>query len=268
MKKRSAIVCDLDGTLLRWQLFHRVIEGMVAKGLMAPTVLTAADATLQKYVNREGAFDDWVVAQVNAYQGDGGMRGISVDAVLDVAREVVREQGKREHVFGRELAAAGKEAGLPIAILSGTMQEAVEIYADARGYDIALGTEHPKRRGIFTGEKPKEWVLDKQEAIRHLATQYDLDLPTSVAMGDSTSDIGMFDNVGWPICFNPSEKLLRVARQRTWVCVFERKDVIVIFRPDVDGMLVECTLESCLPPTLAAALKKRLHDRLQPSVLS
>lgn len=263
MKKCSAIICDLDGTLLRWQLFHRMIEGMVAAGLMDQSALTTADEKLQKYVNREGPFDDWVAAQVHAYQANGRMRGIPVSAVREVARTVVREQGKREHVFGRELTAAGKKIGMPIAVLSGTMQEAVEAYAEARGFEIALGTEQPKQDGVFTGGKPKEWVFNKAEAIRHLAEQHGLDLSTSVAIGDSTSDIGMFENVQWPICFNPSEKLLRVARQRKWVCVFERKDVILIFRPDQDGMLVECKLEACLPSKLATALKKQFRDRLQ-----
>lgn len=262
MNKRSAVFFDLDGTWFRWQFFHEVIKQLVVEGLMEQIVLTVADESLQKYLDRRGSFDDWAAQQVNAYQDDDRLCGIRLQDALNAARKVVRDKGSREHVFVRELSNAAHDVGIHRAIISGSMHEAVQAFAEARGIEIFLGTEQPHAKGRYVGGASKQWCLEKDRALLHLASLHDLDLSASIAIGDSATDIKMFDNVAWPICFNPNDKLLRVARQKRWPIVIEKKDVDVIFKSDHIGRLVETKLDEILPPVLADNLRGRLRDRV------
>lgn len=260
--KRSAVFFDLDGTWFRWQFFHEVIKQLVAEGLMPQIVMTVAEEALQQYLDRAGSFNEWASTQVNAYQDDGRLCGIRLSDARIAARKVVRSKGSREHIFVRELSNAAHDVGVHRAIISGSMHEAVEAFAEARDIRIFLGTEQPHANGRYTGGVSKEWCWEKDVAIRHLAMMHNLDLASSVAIGDTTSDIGMFENVQWPICFNPSDKLLRVARQKQWPVVIEKKDVNIILKPDHTGRLIETKLNGILPQTLADNLRLRLRDRM------
>ena len=262
MNKRSAVFFDLDGTWFRWQFFHEVIKQLVAEGLMEQIVLTSAEDALLRYLDRKGSFDEWVTQQVNAYQDDDRLSGIRLSDALKAARKVVQMKGSREHVFVRELSNAAHDVGIHRAIISGSMHEAVQAFAEARGITIFLGTEQPHANGRYLGGSSKQWCLEKDAALRHLASLHDLDLSASIAIGDSTTDIKMFDNVAWPICFNPNDKLLRVARQKRWPIVIEKKDVNLVLKPDAIGRLVETKLDEVLPPILAENLRARLRERM------
>ena len=48
----------------------------------------------------------------------------------------------------------------------------------------------------------------------------------SIAIGDAWGDIPLLEIVGNPIAFNPSMDLAKVAKQKGWRVVVERKDVI------------------------------------------
>lgn len=256
----TATFFDLDGTWFRWQWFHEFIALAVELGVFQRIVLEKPKESLRAYMEREGPFVQWVNEQVSAYQDHGRMSGVRVLDVKFVAEELLRRKGKRVHVFPRELSAASNETGRHRAIISGSMIEAVAEFAKANGISIFLGTEHPHADGRFTGGKQKEWCMEKGNAVRKLAKEHALDIVNSVAIGDSSTDIEMFSLVEWPICFNPNIGLLTVARANGWPVVTERKDVILIQRPDDRGKLREVDLSDILPEPLAAVLEQRLKD--------
>jgi len=257
---------DLDGTAFRGQWFYEFIKLAVKRGVFKGIAMSKPKQHFHAYKNRESPFSPWVNAQVNAYQEDGRLAGISVSDMESVADELARKKGKLVHVFPRELVRAMKEVGWRPAIVSGSMIEAVAAFARVWGVSIYLGTIQPRdETGTrYTGGMQKEWCLEKGNAIRLLAETHDLDVARSLAIGDAMTDVEMFELVKYPICFNPNQKLLSVARQRQWPVVWERKDVCSFFRPGRDGKLHEVSIDNILPKPLATTLEERLTKRFAP----
>lgn len=256
------IISDVDGTLIRWQLFHRLVEELVAQGLLPRIVTTRIQESLNRYKDREAPFKEFVDTAVAAYQADGRLRGIRMDDLKLVARELIKKEGKRVHVFTRELLAVGKRNGFNTAFISGSPAQVVEELARFYGVDIWLGTEHPHENGVFTGGQAKEWVTDKKAAIRHLQAEHGIRLNESVAIGDSESDIPMLEMVRWPIVFNPNAGLYHAACTHHWPVVVEKKLVYMETFGSKDGRGIRCNAwpDEILPLKLAQQLTLRLED--------
>ena len=253
------ILIDVDGTLIRWQLFHRLVEGMVEYGLQPKVVIARMQEALDQYKDRVAPFKPFVDLAVDAYQGGGRMRGIRVDDLAIVAREIIKKEGRRVHVFTRELLASGKACGYGTAFISGSPVQVVQELALHYGVDAWLGTEHPYDHGVFTGERPTEWVTDKRAAVLHLDELLGIDLSRSLAIGDSESDIPMLEEVGFPIVFNPNEGLYQAARSKRWPVVREKK-IITIDQFDETMKRMESHLSDILPQDLMGPLSLRLHQ--------
>ncbi|HWR00118.1 MAG TPA: HAD family phosphatase [Candidatus Methylomirabilis sp.] len=257
-KTTPFIIADVDGTLIRWQLFHRLAEGMVEYGLLPQVVITRMKEALEQYKNRVAPFKTFVDAAVDAYQGGGRMRGIRLDDLNIVAREIIKQECNRVHVFTRELLLAGKARGYGTAFISGSPVQVVHQLAIHYGVDAWLGTEHPHESGVFTGGRQHEWVMDKRAAVRHLEELHGINLSRSVAIGDSESDIPMLELVGFPIVFNPNEGLYREARSKRWPVVREKK-IITVDRFDERKMRHESSLFEILPKDLIGQMADRLQ---------
>jgi HAD superfamily hydrolase (TIGR01490 family) len=243
---------DVDGTHIRWQLFYHLIIGMVKNGLFPSVVLARMDEALDRYRNREGPFEAFIVEALKAYQEEQRMRGIRVSDVRVVARQVISEQGKRVHVFTRELITAAKKFDYMTAFISGSPTEAVKELAKFYGVDAWIGTEHPHAYGFYTGGKPKEWAKNKRTAVKRLQIEHSIDLAQSIAIGDSEGDIPMLKMVGYPIVFNPNRNLYYTARMKRhdWPIVVEKK-FIYIDRFDKHGDRIKTDLWGILPKALA-----------------
>ena len=93
-----------------------------------------------------------------------------------------------------------------------------------RAYGWVLETD---AQGRYTGKMKYTYsISDKKFLVKHAVEKYDLTLKDSIGVGDSESDISMLDLVDRPIAFNPSSGLYKVAKQKGWEIVVERKDVI------------------------------------------
>jgi HAD superfamily hydrolase (TIGR01490 family) len=257
MRRTKCLFCDVDGTLIRWQLFYLLIVGLVDQGLFPQVVLTRMEETLERYRNREGSFGDFIDAALKAYQEERRMRGIRVSDLSVVARKVIAEQGKRVHVFTRELISAAKENGYMTAFISGSPTEAVGELARFYGIDAWIGTDHPHEDGFYTGEPPKEWVRNKEEAVRKLQHTYNIVLKHSIAIGDSEGDIPMLKMVGYPIAFNPNKQLFEAARERCWPTVIEKK-LVFPHRFNKRGVNVYANLWDFLPEGIANLVAIRI----------
>ncbi|MBI4138572.1 HAD-IB family phosphatase [Candidatus Uhrbacteria bacterium] len=254
----EAVFFDIDGTWLRWQLFDEWIHKMVELGLLPGIVLAKTEEQRRAYKRREGSFDDFVNAQIDAYQNDFRLRGVRLSDARFAAREVIRENGRLVHVFTDRLSQAVEELGIRRVIISGSPREVVTAFAESHRITDIFATEHPSDTTTYLGGMPIEWCFKKGEAVRILAEEARLSLERSVAIGDSGSDAEMFEQVGYPICFNPSAKLLALARNKRWPVVWEKKDVLAFFRCNDQGLFQETSLLSILPPEIAERLASKL----------
>ncbi len=267
--EQTPVVADIDGTFMRSQLFSEYVHEMADAGLLPRISVLKAEESLHAYKRREGRFDDFTNAQVKAYQEEARMKDIRVSDAEFVAKRLVAKNGKHVHVFPRELLRAAQDIGMPRAFISGSQIQVVAALASLYHVTAFLGTEHPQANGRFTGERQKEWCLDKKEAILELAKRHAFDLTDAVAIGDSMGDVGMFEQVRYPICFNPNKKLLALARTKGWAIVIERKDSIICLRSEpYTTCLSEIPIADLVSPTLGQALVQCLGQHLTQSTPS
>jgi HAD superfamily hydrolase (TIGR01490 family) len=86
------------------------------------------------------------------------------------------------------------------------------------GFDEIICNHLEFRSHVATGRVLPPLVAENEKAsiIRAYAEQEGIDLESSCAFSDSTSDIPMLSVTGHPVATNPTRRLRRVAEQKGW----------------------------------------------------
>lgn len=224
MKQRFAVF-DIDGTLVRWQLFHTIVEQLVAQGNIEESAYAVVTDLLDKWKkrSRKDAFAAYEKAVLDAWYAV--LTEITHEEYL-AAVEIVFEQHKDQvYRYTRDLIRTLKKEGYFLIAISGSHQEIVDKIADYYGFDYASGSVYPTKNGKFTGEEIAP-VYDKGGALQDIVQLHKLEWEESYAVGDSRSDAKMMKLVENPIAFNPDQNLIKIATNNQWKIVVERKNVI------------------------------------------
>jgi alcohol-forming fatty acyl-CoA reductase len=85
--------------------------------------------------------------------------------------------------------------------------------------DIVCASLGRRADGSYDGElvQVPPTGESRAQALIDFAALHDLDLRESVAYADSTSDLPMFEAVGFPVAVNPETRLAALARKRGWL---------------------------------------------------
>lgn len=230
MKKKFAVF-DFDGTLIRWQLYHAIVDELANEGLVDKESYKKVKIARHKWKIRESqdAFKDYEKELVNCYKLS--LPNLS-QPQLDGAIEKVYEEHKEQvYVYTRELVKKLKAEGYFLIAISGSHREAVELVAKHYGFDDWVGTKYEKTDGRFTGNYRLP-AAEKDKVLRSLIKEHNLSLKDSYAVGDSESDIPMLAMAENPVAFNPTQKLLDHARTKGWKIIVERKNVVYELNPE------------------------------------
>ena len=94
-------------------------------------------------------------------------------------------------------------------------------------FDAVFGSVYKyDDKGIYTGESVYEPVKNKGTLLKQYVYEHNLTLEGSYGMGDTESDASFLALVENPIAFNPNDNLKKVAQEKGWKIVVEKKDVI------------------------------------------
>lgn len=224
MPKKFAVF-DIDGTLIRWQLYHAAAERMAKQGLLgegAYDAIQQARAVWKKREHKE-AFRAYELEVIKAYMS--ALPKLSVADFNKIVDEIAHEYKEQTYRYTRDLVKKLKADGYLLLAISGSHQELVEHVGQQYGFDDCVGTQYLQKDGYFTGEEV--FVAgDKQKALNELIAKHDLSLKGSYAVGDSKSDASMLAIVEHPIAFNPDQALFDIATKEGWQIVIERKNVV------------------------------------------
>lgn len=217
---------DIDGTVIRWQLYHAIADELVRQGQLDPIEYRKVEVAKMAWKTRTDkdsfiAYERMLVNQVNS-----AITGIDVDAVKQAYRSVIDEYKDQVYTYTRALIKDLKAQNYLLFALSGSQNEIVELLAEHYGFDDFGGTTYEVIDGRFTGVSDPLRSTRKPEFLKQLAEKHDADWQGSIAIGDSESDIPMLSVVERPIAFNPSHDLMAHARKAGWSIVVERKNVI------------------------------------------
>lgn len=218
-------VFDIDGTLIRWQMFHAIVHHLGKHGYIDKKTHETIRTARMLWKNRDSSesFAKYETLLVHAYIDS--LKTINpqkYDAIVD---EVFDEYKNQLFVFTRDLLKSLKEQDYFLLAISGSQNEIIQKLAAEHGFDDAVGAQLVIKDGVYTGEIITP-VHDKAKALDLLVTKHDLRYQDSVGVGDSGGDIAMLARVSRPIAFNPSRDLYQAATENGWEIVVERKNVI------------------------------------------
>lgn len=218
-------VFDIDGTLIRWQLYHAVAESLAKLGHINPEmhqIIREARMQWKKRVSDE-AFKDYEKVLIGIY--DQLLTKLSVKLFDEAATKVFNEYKDQAYRYTRDLITSLKKKNYVLFAISGSQREIVALIARHYGFDDFVGSIYTQEKGVFTGEKTVA-AQSKRAILQQLIEKHGVSSNHSIAVGDSESDIPMLEMVEQPIAFNPDKTLFRYAKEKGWKVVVERKNVV------------------------------------------
>ncbi len=134
-------------------------------------------------------------------------------------RDIIRKQIYRRAL---QLIEKYESSGMPVGLISTSIQPLVKIVGDQLKVNFAIGTKLQVENGKFTGKiagKPMYGIV-KLETMRKLAQENGWDLASSYFFSDNHSDKPSLEAVGHPRAINPTPKLRKMARRNHWLILY------------------------------------------------
>ncbi len=223
--QRPFAVFDIDGTLIRWQLYHAVADSLVKLGYIAPVKYQAIKDARMIWKRRESteSYKQYELKLVELYSQI--LSEITVQQFENAAQAVFDEYKDQIYTYTRDLVAKLRKEGYLLFAISGSQEQIIAKMADYYGFNDFSARVDEQKGGRFTGIS-KTPIFHKDETLKELASKHNATFGDSIGVGDSATDIKMLELVENPIAFNPESVLFEHAKQEGWKIVVERKNVI------------------------------------------
>lgn len=226
-ERQSFAVFDIDGTLIRWQLYHAVVDRLAKENLLGPSASEKLHEARMVWKRREHptAFRQYEKALIAIYES--ALPNLTPYQFDEVVEEVASEYKEQVYTYTRDLAKSLKEQGYVLIAISGSHEELVGHIARQYDFDLWVGTKYERKGNVFTGKK---FVAssDKRAILEDLIRKHGLTTSSSVGVGDSKSDASFLDIMEQPIAFNPDRELFEIAARKSWRLVIERKNMVYV----------------------------------------
>jgi HAD superfamily hydrolase (TIGR01490 family) len=231
-------VFDIDGTLIRWQLFHAIVHSLGKHGLLPPAAHARIHAARMEWKRRttEAGFTAYENVLVKEYLAV--LQNMKTDEYEAIVQDVFDEYKDQTFTYTRDLLQELKAQGYMLLAISGSHHEIVQKLAAYHGFDVAVGATLEQINGKFSG-KINTPIFDKAKVLTRLIDEHSLTAAGSYAIGDSTSDASMLQMVDNPVAFNPDKNFFAVASAKKWKVVVERKNMVFELVPDHGKYLLE-----------------------------
>jgi len=225
-QKRHIAVFDVDGTIFRSSLFIQLVRHLIEQKKLPESMYRAYAREEKKWVNREGSYDAYIEAMVDA--SEHYFQGLSEDDFSEAARFVVEAQWKHVYRYTRDLLKDLKDKNYYLLAVSHSPKIILDYFCPRLGFDKTYGIiyEVDSKKRLTGNVVDAHMILNKANILNRVVSKQSLIFDGSVGVGDSESDISFLSLVEKPICFNPSSVLYHHAKKQKWKVVVERKDVI------------------------------------------
>jgi HAD superfamily hydrolase (TIGR01490 family) len=233
-KGRPFAVFDIDGTLIRWQLYHAIADTLVKLGFIAPVKFQAIKDARMAWKRREDSesFKRYEGQLVKLYSQI--MKEITPEQFERASEAVFQEYKDQVYIYTRALIDELKNDGYLLFAISGSQMEIVAKIAQYYEFDDYVGSTYLMKNGRYTGEA-KLPFLHKDFALMKMVKKHQATRAESLAVGDSLSDVKMLEKVEVPVAFNPEKKLFDYAKLKGWHIVIERKNMVYELRNSGSG---------------------------------
>ena len=218
-------VFDIDGTLIRWQLYHAVVDRLAKTGALGTGVDHDIHEARMKWKRREGTDGFYAYERVLIDLYDKAVSTLDPKEFDATTNTIINEYRDQVYTYTRDLVKKFKNESYVLLAISGSQKELVAKIAEHYGFDDYIATDYARTKDGFSGEVSVA-SHDKKSALDILIAKHNLTLAGSYAVGDSKSDAAMLAMVENPIAFNPDKNLFDEAKKQGWKIVLERKNMI------------------------------------------
>lgn len=227
---RPFAVFDIDGTLIRWQLYHAIADAMVRLGYADSKDYQSVKSARLAWKKREDkeSFKAYEQKLVQAYEAV--LTKLTFSQFEHAAAGVFEEYKDQVYIYTRDLIKELKSKGYLLFAISGSQIEIVEKIAEYYGFDDCIGSVYERGQTGFTG-KVTVHRHGKHVILDELVKKHGASYKDSYGVGDSEGDISMLEAVANPIAFNPTRKLFAAAKNNEWKIVLERKNMVYKMEP-------------------------------------
>lgn len=224
MKKKKLAVFDIDGTIFRKNLHFELINELVYTGVFKKEVKDELQSLYGHWLDHEGTYEAYRNKLVSLYEEH--IKGCKQADVIHASKNVAHFHAKRIYIFANKMIERMRK-NHTMLIISGSPSEIVEEYANIFNFDAHYGSvyglDNDKK---YTGEATFEPTIDKGAVVKQFVAEHELTLEDSFGIGDTESDAKFLELMDNPIAFNPNMNLRKIAEERNWQIVVEKKDVV------------------------------------------
>jgi HAD superfamily phosphoserine phosphatase-like hydrolase len=261
------IFTDIDGTFYKWQLLIDLVN-WIAESFPEKSGITAPlRQAINDYHHQLSPFGRVIELLLLAIPEV--FAGIPKKRVANIAANHIKATYHRVYAFPKAVYQAAKDSRSTkprvLVAVTGAPNEVAEPLCAKYDFDVVIGAHYAtNRHGLYTGKRDidsginKGKILDAIKAISHI------NWSEAMALGDSETDIHMFERCGYSYAINPNSHLLEYVRGNNTDIFMVRsgqKSQTQIFAPDKRGKLLECCAKCSLPADI------RAHFPLLPGLL-
>ena len=146
-------------------------------------------------------------------------RGMHRDRLIGLADDLFEVTLKPSIFLHAEaLIRTTRELGYRNVLVTGTLDFTIRPIALHFGIDEVICNRLEFKNHVATGRVLPTLLAEHEKArsVRGYAAREGIDLSKSCAFSDSSADVPMLSEVGFPVATNPTRRLRRIALQKNW----------------------------------------------------
>jgi HAD superfamily phosphoserine phosphatase-like hydrolase len=169
---RPFAVFDIDGTIIRWQLYHALADVLARDGGFDPEQYKAVKAARMEWKRRanSASFKEYEEMLVGIFSM--ALTNISVDKLNQACLAVIDEYKDQVYTYTRDLIAELKTKNYLIFAISASPEQIVKMLADYYRFDDAAGSKYEVENGHFTGQRDVLLGNRKPELLKEMINKH------------------------------------------------------------------------------------------------
>jgi HAD superfamily hydrolase (TIGR01490 family) len=228
MKKQKLAIFDIDGTVFRKNLAFELINELAWLKIFKKEVRDELVRLYTNWLDHKGTYEEYRKALVTLYEKN--LKGCQEQDIIRASKMVIPFHKDRTYIFSTELIKKLKQENYCLIAISGSPIEIVKEYNGYLGFDEVFGSVYEvDKDGTYTGKASFEPTIHKGHVAKQYALENNLTFEESYGVGDTEGDAKFLEIVAHPIAFNPNLNLKKIAEEKGWKIVVEKKDVIYEF---------------------------------------